>query len=634
MGGAAAGVLRPIAEGVGDAVDRMFSKSMDSPFVKNVASAFWSMGRTLDSSPTGQDVKRMILKGVEERQKAINVNRAPIDAFQKLAKNDDDLAKLTHLNTARAQAGQNPISYKDATLSEIHGSLPQGHAGKIALDPLMATPANHHLTLDDLGKVAQGKANLAGRTMAFGPDSVHLTAALHPLLTSQHPADQSEAQAIMDIASQVFRDTTEMNRQGKVTKESFIKNQVAENINRFRAEDKKIKINVGRTYYSGDRLEEAAHRITMNVMAPFIGIVHMSDFMKLPMNLPARALWDTFQSLNDPMINGMKDSSGIFNHTMHSIIDNDFRYRTGAVAQRIGSPDAAAIFHKMWHQPLFNNIRMKQISIFGTAAYHQAQIWGKLAAHGDGYAIDSLKDLNLDPTAIARRGGILTREELEHAIYHFVDNRLFIDKPLEHAKWTKNNPFMRVAFDLHGYATREGKFISRELYKLMKHNEYGKFAQFVGVLGIAFPMVAPLIKSAGTMARTLDPEQAKDDLTKSYGGLFHPEGVGDFLGTYIDLIAHFAGIGAYWSYLHAATNHRLAVATLGALPGKVLGTTEDAFTGMKYFAKDQSFKHFKPVGRDAVGSLPILGPIVSHYAFPKERTGTGGSSKFRIRRRR
>jgi hypothetical protein len=381
---------------------------------------------------------------------------------------------------------------------------------------------------------------------------------------------------------------------------------------------KPININVKAEYQKGGELERLSHAHTMKYLAPLIASVHLSDFFKLPAGLPARVLWDTFNSLNDQTINNLKDISGIFFHTQHSIYDNDFKFRTGRVARLTGIPDAAAIIHKTFHQPFFNNVRMAQISTFGTAAYHASQVWAKEAFHGDTYAAEQLKSLNLDVPSIMRRGGNLNEEELAQAIWHFTNDRLFIDKPLERSELAQKNPYFRVAFMLHGYATREGRFIKGELYKMMKHNQYGKIAQFLGVLGIAFPVVAPLIKSLNTLVRDGDPDEAKQQLQDTYGNLLHPDGFGDFAGTYLDLIGHFSGIGAFTTYLHAAANHRLAQQSLGAGPNVALGTLEDIASGAKGGKKGTH--NWSPATRDILKyfTIPIFGGILAHHLVGKK----------------
>jgi len=589
---------------------------------KGAVDILFSMNRSFDEHPLGAGVKNMIAEGIRQKHQSEMKYRAPVDNFEKIVKQNPDLAVKHDYNTA--------------SIKDIYNGLPQNHAARQALDPLMMNRNYHDLTIHDVKHIMEKRANIEGRAKAFGPDGSYLAANLYPLLSSQNPLERSRGEAWMDMISQIFRDNIEIERGGQLSEESATKKQVADVINKSRARQglNPLELSVKPGYEKGGPLERLSHQYTMNFLAPWIAIAHLGDFFKLPSTIPAAALWKTFQTLNDPTIASMRDASGIFTHTLHSIYDNDFNYRTGMIARRTDKPGAAAIFHKMWHQPLFNNLRMSQLSTMGTAAYHSAQMWGKQAFHGDKLAIKELEDLHLDVNAIVQRGGNLTNEELEKAMFHFTNNRLFIEKPLSRSYLAQKNQFFRLGFMLHGYATREAQFMSHELYKYMQAGDWGRIAQFAGTVAVLFPAAAPLLESASMLMRTASPSESYDHLKDRYDELIHPKGMGEFAYNYLTLLGHFGGAGAFMTYLHAANQHRLAATMLGPQMGTAVGTVEDIAQSFKE-AKTTGKHNLGPAERDILRyyTLPIIGPWAAQHLVPKRKVGETITTRHRMRPR-
>jgi hypothetical protein len=328
--------------------------------------------------------------------------------------------------------------------------------------------------------------------------------------------------------------------------------------------------------------------------------------------------------MSDPQIQQLKVASGIFFHTVNSIYDNDFKYRTGVLARTSGLPDAAAFLQKIYHNPLFNNERMLQLSVMGSAGYHSAQMWGKQAVHGVPRAIAELEEMHLDVGAIVARGGDLTDDELKQAIWHYTNNRLFIDKPMDRARFAQKSPFMRVGSMFHGYITKEGSFLARELTKLARTNDYMGIAQFAGTVGMVFPATAPLLYSLQTLIRTASPEKAKEQLEADYGSLTHPTGFGDFSLEYLKLLGHFGAGGAFMQYLHSAANYKLAENILGPVPGVAIGTATDIYHGAVGTKTGQH--NWTPAERDVLRyfTLPIFGSWAAQHMLPPKKSSGGG----------
>jgi hypothetical protein len=616
------GITAPIAEAAGDVLGKAYDAMSETKAGRGGIEALWSMARSFIGHPEGETVWKMVEDGVAARHQTLGPLMKPVNDFQSAVRKDSNLAKLHN--------------YDKASLSQIHNSLKSsGHPAAATLAPLMSDASNHPLTISQLEGKFHAQANFNGRTVAFGKDAENLAATVYPMLKSSDPLDVSRANAWLGIAAEVFKDTEDIPGAGL---RSGIKSDVRAYVNKMEKQygggsniAKGMKISPEWTPPDKYGVEKAAGSYAMNFLAPGIAVVHLSDFFKLA-TLPSQVLMKTFMTMGDKDLRELKWSSGIFNHTMHSIYHNDFLYRTGKMARTTGLPDASAMIQKMYHTPLFNNERMTQLSIMGSAAYHATQLWAKQAVHGNARAIEELKELHFDIPSVIRRNGELTEDELKNAVFNFTNNRLFIDKPLYRSKLSQSSPFFRIALMFHGYISRESQFIVHELSKGMRANDYAGLAQFVATIGLLYPTAAPMIDSLGVLTRTGSPSDAYDRMKQDYGSLVEPKGFGDFATTYLKLIAHFGGAGVFTNYLHAALNHRTASALLGPAPGVAAGFGDDI--GTASHTRQRTGDHnFEPLERDLLhyATIPILGSWVEHYALPT-RAEKGSTSSVLTRR--
>jgi hypothetical protein len=611
MGGISQGLGRAAADAFSDVIGKAYDKLEGNVAGKFGIDMMWSMSRSFKQHPTGEAVYKMAEEGIRQRTLATDKLMAPIHAFEEVAKKNSDVSMKHDYNTA--------------TLAQIHNSFPPGHSAQNAIAPLMARPELHAKPLPDIKKILHSEGNMYGREVAFGPGASNLAATIYPMITSQG-TERTKAEAWLGILSQVFKDTESIPNVGE---RSGTKADVAQYINDMHRQLSMapIKLDVTAEHKAGGKAEALAHHYAMTWLAPLIATAHLADFYKLG-TLPAQTLFKTFTNMSDPQINQLKLASGIFFHTVNSIYDNDFKYRTGVVGRTTGLPDAAAFLHKIYHNPLFNNERMLQLSVMGSAGYHSAQMWGLQSVHNVPRAIAELEEMGLDVNAIRNRGGILTDDEMKQAIWHFTNNRLFIDRPMDRARFSQKSPFMRIGSMFHGYITKEGSYLARELMKLARSNDYMAIAQFVGTVGIVFPATAPLLYSLQTLVRTASVEKAKEQLESDYGSLINPTGFGDFAVEYLKLLGHFGSGGAFMQYLHAASNYKLAQNMAGPVPGVAMGTAEDVVHGfMGTKTGGHQLKDWKPAGRDALRyfTIPIFGSWAAQHLLPPKKKGSGGS---------
>lgn len=616
-GGVFEKLARPLAEGAEKFIGGRFDYLMNKEWGPMATDMFFSMGHIFKTHPSFPPIKEMTLNGIQERARAAQQELKPIENFYAAANKDPSIAR-----------GYN---YRTASVSQIHASLPQGPL-KNGLAGHALDPTTSRMTLDELDSHIHSVANTMGREVAYGPNGINLAATLYPLLTSRNPTDKTLAEALLGNLAIIFKDNKPL-KEGveqsgiKADVEKFTRSQLKAYYSPQQA--KAFHMNVSPEYDTGKftkqfgrHVEPLMHKYAMTVLAPFIAIAHLADFAKLPSTVPARALWEQFTQIgaNKPAnLEALKVASGIFMHSKHAILHHDFQYRTGLIARGTGQPWIGAAINKFFHNPGFHNLRILQLSTFGSAAYHSAQLWAHQATRGDKAAISALQDLNLDVQGIISRGGQLTNEELEKAIWNFTNNRLFIDDPLHRAKLAGSSPFFRVATMFHGYITREGKFLGHELLRLAKSGDTLGFAQFAGTLGIVFPLVAPVLESLGVLARTASPTEAEDRLKTDYTKLSGQEGAGEAIETYALMLGHIGGMGVFTNYVHAASNHQLANAFLGPAPGVAVGLVQDLFPKPSEATGE---RNYTPLERDALHyTIPIVGNWIQHH-FVEKGQGT------------
>jgi hypothetical protein len=175
--------------------------------------------------------------------------------------------------------------------------------------------------------------------------------------------------------------------------------------------------------------------------------------------------------------------------------------------------------------------------------------------------------------------------------------------------YSNANFFMRSAFMYHSFVSSEAAYIGRELRKQFKAGDVKGIAQFVGTLGVVFPMVAPMLKSLELLARTGSLQQAQASAQKDYHSLTNPDSFGDFTSTYFDMLAHIGAMGAYYNYTQAIKGSRLANAVVGPMIGMGITDVSDSVNALRG-------KSGKPLGRDLTQMIPVVGKPLSHRLFP------------------
>lgn len=585
--------------------------------VPEVGSTFFSQADELGRSVEGMKVKTKLDAFELKRNQILSSLVKPVDEIHAVVKN----------NTQQLHSSIGQLHQEFASTSHPAAAA----TAKI----LTSDPNNAELTLKAYTQKLWGQARMAAHAQVFGENNENLIGDVMPLYESTDPRDHAHAKAILDIASNQFHDATSINT---ISKEGFlpdlqmIHSKVKLDIKKALVLENKIreiqgieslpvdlnKFDTMNVREKSNALEQFASRRARYFLAPMIAINHMSTFFNYS-QAPLEGIYKGLASAGNDEIKQLADASAILTSQHFSMLSDELNLESGKFATKIKRPEVARLYGKIFHNPGFNFIRNAQLKLGAAIGYHSANYWADAAAKGDRRAFAELKEMKLDPLAIIDRGGKLTEEEKVKAIWHFVNNRTFISRPLDRSLTATRSPWTRMLTMFHGYVTSQQRFMRRELSKMYQAGDYVGIARFAGTVGLLFPAVAPMLKGAEVFARTASPTTATQGVEQDYSALAHPEDVEHFTSEYLDMLSYFGSWGVMHSFITAAHGDRLALALIGPTGGDAIRTAQDAINALTKSAKSGEH-NVAPLGRDLLQQLiPGAGNIASHKIFPRER---------------
>ena len=526
---------------------------------------------------------------------------------------------------------RNRIDISTTPLGEIQNTLRKSNHPLLPLAERLEqqTKGNYTKSLKEIQAVNLGEARLHGIDESLGKNMQNLIPHIMELQDHPDPRMETHANRVLDIVSNELKDTTKKyNIKGGFSEVSDVKSKVAEGLkklNKFREAahetDPSVKllkpgsINTAPTYKTPGEIEKAVSKWIRMVQVPLVAIPHIGTTFNLG-SAPLAALGKVLLGAGDKQFEDTVRASGILAATEHDMMHAYIEGRTGFVGKSpFLGPTAGQLLYEGTHTPFFSYLRQKQLWLAGAVGYHSAIEWGAQAVSGDKRAIAELAEMGLDPKSIIARGGQLTPEELKTGIFHFTNNRFFINRTIDSSLMANSNVFMRSATMYHTFLNAQVSFMHRELTKMLKAGDVMGVAQFAGSLGVLFPAIAPVIKSLEVLGRTGSLAQAGASAKDDYSRLAGQKGIDKAGAEYLQLLAHIGGMGVFTNYIQAASSHRLQAAALGPLYSTPLTLAEDSIDAWHESKKGEH--NFKPVTRDVLqDTLPVIGKPLSHWIAP------------------
>jgi hypothetical protein len=627
------GFLNNIASAAGEGLEKLGLKTTqtleDSSVGRKALSLVGNKENELKLTPQGQAVHSML-------QEYDRVKTTSLNEYTK------NLRTVTDWHQADDTA-RNAVPLKTSTVDDIHQhAVGRQHPIQMAtqklldqdIDPKTGISRNADLTLKELSLKNKGQARLAALSGSVGDKMQNISPIIASMLEHPDPRVQMNGRVVSDIVSNTLRDTELMKVGSTETEQSRAKvdmNKTFDTVNKFRQKagvsDQIPRLKTDPTYHKPSDLEQMALKILHTVQIPFVAIPHIGQYFHIPMSSPLSAVGKAMLQMDKANMLKTMEASSILTNTEWDVLHSELSARAGKVAEWTKSPTAASIISKVIHTPGFNWMRSKQLATAGAVGYHSAIFWAHNAMNGDKRSLAELAEMGIDFNEVKQQGGTLNPEQLQKGVYHYVNNRFFFDKSLDRAMWSNKNFFHRSASMYHGFISSETSFLRRELIKQFKAGDIKGIAQYAATLGILFPAVAPMLKSAELLLRTGSPQQAEAEIKKDYSNLSGQNGAGAFFETYIDMIAHIGATGAALNYYSAIKGNRLANAVVGPMIGMGVQDSEDLINAARG-------KSLAPLGRDLTQLIPVAGKPLSHHFFPtKKESGSSTGRIPRIRRR-
>jgi hypothetical protein len=156
-------------------------------------------------------------------------------------------------------------------------------------------------------------------------------------------------------------------------------------------------------------------------------------------------------------------------------------------------------------------------------------------------------------------------------------------------------------------------------------------AKYVGVLGVLWPNIAPLLNGLEVLGRTASPTQAGTQVENDYRKLYAPDNTEEWMANYFSQVAHIGAIGTFMQYANFIKYNTPAKAMAGQIMGPKISTPAVMLGDALNAAGGRGAK---PLGRDLLQLVPLVGKPLSHQLLPTIAEGAPKTSHRGIRRRR
>lgn len=325
-----------------------------------------------------------------------------------------------------------------------------------------------------------------------------------------------------------------------------------------------------------------------------------------------------------------KTLAGIWDRTTNWKQYNTLVMESGAMEEELHREFQSQVqgekswFEKAFHQPGFDQIRKWQASVAAIAGKHEMESAAKEFLAGTGHkagqgAEATLQRLGVDTVELKRVGNV-TDEMRKTAMYNAAKQTVFFRTPLNTPYLREKTALGRMAFMYSHYHFNMIRNIKNAFKDSWQEQGYLGLVKTAAKLGTLFPIAGGLIVALenGMYRRPLN--------TRDINPTGNP--VAD---TYLNAMAHASAFGILYSINRASKRSLIENLVVGPWAATTISTGVDATDAiMGHQAKGRAGKYgqkthdYKPIGRDVLRHIPVLGPTISGTLLPyKEKKGQG-----------
>ena len=387
------------------------------------------------------------------------------------------------------------------------------------------------------------------------------------------------------------------------------------------------------TYYPKTPLERSITSYSYKAFSPLLAIPHIatffngmfgtdaSTFMKAAFHGLNEGLGknsDHWQALVDTgaMTDSLMREVGFYNKYISS--DRAFQLPNESIIPRL---------NKMFMQPGFSYLRDMTLVQGGLTGKMTAEQLGRdfVANPTDKKLLWQMREFNLDPAKILRQKGNLDSEDLDKAIFKFVDKHYFVDNTMQRSMLLQASPSGRIFGMYHGYVTRQAKMMYHALSLDYKQRGLGAILRNYAVAGIVFPMIGEGIKTLEAAVRGQD---AFGNLRTDAANITGQHGISKALDTYLQALSHIGAFGVWSNMIRGTLTHSLATTLTGPVGRAATDILQDSGSAVGQIYKKGTHntarsvrKSVTPLARDISYDIPgisLLANLLDHRFLPKK----------------
>jgi hypothetical protein len=494
----------------------------------------------------------------------------------------------------------------------------------------------------------KGQAKAIARAQTFGQDDKALTALMK---ISHQKYGQAYTENLMDHVAMVLHEDEEFGGHEHVSRFKANARTAIGSLPEFQKNEegiaKRNPYTVTSDYHKQGTVERYVTNFIYSRFSPLIAIPHLGTALNVSLSTQTmawgRALAETMsrqtpQQLKQTLLDGGVMAEGALRN-----IRNAENIRNGIITKHLPG-SFQDVLSKVTSTPGFNYLRDWQTSFAGSASYYDAISYAEQHAKspGDKLIAKRLEQYGMTPKDLAaiKMTGKLTQDQLERAVYHGVNRKIFLDTTFARSYNAQSNGFTRAFSMYHGYVSRQAQFLGEELRTsvLSDTRSIGGAAKFLATVGVVFPVAGEALKIGEMVGRgqwnQIGAEVNNDyeDITYQHGDT-EAEKLEHFIGTWAEAQASLGSFGIAWGLIQGAHRGALAAQMAGPIWGNGFKYIQDIWNFGEKAGFDLDSPSAKPFRRDVLTlTLPVgLGRYAAHAVLPSKREErlAKGDNKFK-----
>jgi hypothetical protein len=355
----------------------------------------------------------------------------------------------------------------------------------------------------------------------------------------------------------------------------------------------------------------------------------------------AGTLSDIWGPSREGAIAQLKESNAIAEFTLHELRQHE-SFQQGIIS-KYADNSVGEFVHRNMYIPGMDAVRRESILVGAYSGKRMAEEAALRLQHGDEkWALQAFHHLGIDANEVKRDGFKLSQDNVRKAFYHGANNQVFLSPYDATPSFWRQSPLWRSIKAFSGYVTSQNKFERQLIMRQYRNGDFIGIARNVAMKSLAYPLVGATLFEFERLLTGND----WDDPYKHWENRLEYTPAGQVYDTIqgknnanqfmrsventLDMVAKLGVFGSTAGYVQAANRQKLQNRFLPPEIGIATQLGEDAL-GALPTAKHPSAK---PLGRDILSEIPIIGGPLSHKLLPTKAEQNAKKPKhFRIRRK-